>query len=363
MRNGAARVPLLVAAIIWLCAVVPALAASEPSPLSAENGIFDALQRDMLVLKERLAEVLSAVLQLPEIGPFLLRRLTKQYEPNFIWVLGLEVAAIFAGAVGGEAIARRMFRPLHRFLPALDVRTEFGQLGALLVNAVIRFFELAAFVIVAVALFFAIYDGHQAARYAFWCLFSIVVLVRLIGIGLRVLLAPSLPELRLPELDNKAARRLYWSLVSVAALVVGAGLVATFLHDIGLPAPLHQAAGIVLLAIASGGIIAVIWGEQASLTRLVGVSPADSEQRNNLAGLFAAHWQVFATCIVLAIAVAAFFDRLLTGVRQAAHIYQTLGILLGFLLIDGLLRMAVRSYFGTRTEADRLQEPGGPETP
>ena len=115
MRNGAARVPLLVAAIIWLCAVVPALAASEPSPLSAENGIFDALQRDMLVLKERLAEVLSAVLQLPEIGPFLLRRLTKQYEPNFIWVLGLEVAAIFAGAVGGEAIARRMFRPLHRF--------------------------------------------------------------------------------------------------------------------------------------------------------------------------------------------------------------------------------------------------------
>ena len=363
MRNGAVRVPLLVAAIIWLCAVVPALAASEPSPLSAENGIFDALQRDMLVLKERLAEVLSAVLQLPEIGPFLLRRLTKQYEPDFIWILGLEVAVIFAGAVGGEAIARRMFRPLHRFLPALDVRTEFGQLGALLVNAVIRFFELAAFVIVAVALFFAIYDGHQAARYAFWCLFSIVVLVRLIGIGLRVLLAPSLPELRLPELDNKAARRLYWSLVSVAALVVGAGLVATFLHDIGLPAPLHQAAGIVLLAIASGGIIAVIWGEQASLTRLVGVSPADSAQRNNLAGLFAAHWQIFATCIVLAIAVAAFFDRLLTGERQAAHIYQTLGILLGFLLIDGLLRMAVRSYFGTRTEADRLQEPGGPETP
>src|SRR4029079_1472160 len=192
------------------------------------------LQRDMLVLKERLAEGLSAALQLPETGPFLLRRLTKHDERDFICVLGLDVSMIFAGAVGGEAIARRMFRPLHRFLPALDVRTEFGQLGALLVDAVIRFFELAAFVIVAVALFFAIYDGHQAACYAFWCLFSIVVLVRLIGIGLRVLLAPILPELRLPELDNKTARRLYWSLVSVAALVVGAGLVATFLHDIGL---------------------------------------------------------------------------------------------------------------------------------
>ena len=147
-------------------------------------------------------------------------------SPDHIWILGLELAMILAGAVVGEAIARRLFRPLHRFLPALDVRTEFGQLGALLVNAVVRFFELAAFVLVAIALFFAIYDGHQAARYAFWCMFSIIVLVRLIAIGLRVLLAPSLPELRLPELDNKTARRLYWSLVSVAALVVGAGLVA-----------------------------------------------------------------------------------------------------------------------------------------
>ena len=87
---------------------------------------------------------------------------------------------------------------------------------------------------------------------------------------------------------------------------------------------------------------------------MVGVYPADNAKRNNLAGLFAAHWQVFATCIVLAIAVAAFFDRLLTGERQAAHIYQTLGILLGILLIDGLLRMVVRSYFGTRTRSGPL---------
>ena len=132
--------------------------------------------------------------------------------------------------------------------------------------------------LVAIALFFAIYDGHQAARYAFWCVFSIIVLVRLIAIGLRVLLAPSLPELRLPELDNQTARRLYWSLVSVAALVVGAGLVSTFLHEIGLPEPLHLAAAVVLMALATGGIIVVIWGEQRSITRLIGVRTADNAQ-------------------------------------------------------------------------------------
>ncbi len=372
MRNSAARVLVLVAAAIWLCAASAALAApelaaselaAETSPLSPPDGMFDALQRDMLMLKERLAEVLVAIPQLPEIGPFLLRRMTKQYDPEHIWILGLELAVIFAGAVGGEAIARSLFRPLHRFLPSLDVRTEFGQLGALFVNAVVRFFEFMVFVLVATVLFFAIYDGHQAARYAFWCLLSIILLVRLIAIGLRVLLAPSLPELRLPALDNKAARWLYWSLVSVATLVVGAGLVAAFLHDVGLSQPLHQAASTVLLVVATAGIIALIWSERRSLTRLIGVHPADHAKRNNLGGLFAANWHVFATCIMLVIAVAAFLDRLLTGERQAAHIYETLGILLGMLLIDGLLRMVVRSYFGANTEAVRPLEPDGTRPP
>ena len=67
-----------------------------------------------------------------------------------------------------------MFRPLLRFLPTIDVRSEFGRLGALLLTAAIRIFELLAFLLVAVGLFFAIYDGHQAARYAFWCVLSII---------------------------------------------------------------------------------------------------------------------------------------------------------------------------------------------
>ena len=352
---------------LWLGAIALALAApelaSDPSSLSAADGIFDALQRDMLVLKNRLALMLSAVPNLPEIGPFLLQRLTKQHDPEHIWILAFNWRRSFAGAVFGEAVARRMFRPLLRFLPAIDVRTEFGRLGALLVTAVIRFFELSAFLLVAVGLFFAIYDGHQAARYAFWCVLFIILLVRLVAVGLRVLLAPSLPDLRLPALDDRSARRLFRSLVSVAALVIGAGLVSTLLHDIGLPEPLHLAASFVLMVAATCGLIAVIWGERRAITQLIGGRPADHAQRNDLAGLFAANWHVFATCIVLAIAIAAFCERLVTGERQATQSFGTLGVLLGLLLIDGLLRMAVRSYFGAETTADRLAEAGGPETP
>ena len=361
MRNGVVRVLPFVAIAVCLCAASAALAAPETDPPAAANGIFGILQRDMLVLKDRLGVMLSAIPQLPEIGPFLLRRITKQYDPDHIWVLGLELAIILAGAVVGEAIARRLFHPLHRFLPTLDVRTEFGKLGALLVNAVVRFFELAAFVLVAIALFFMIYDGHQAARYAFWCVFSIIVLVRLIAIGLRVVLAPSLPELRLPELDTQTARRLYWLLVSVVTLLVGAGLVGTFLYEVGLPEPLRLATAGVLIALTTGGNIIVICAARRSLTRLIGVRTPDKAQGNNLARLLAAYWHVFATCIVLVIGIAALVDRLVTDQSQVAHMYSTFGLLLGLLLIDGLLRMAVRSYFGTQTEAAPSPEFGGPD--
>jgi hypothetical protein len=215
------------------------------------------------VLKSRLGLMLSALPNLPEIGPFLVQRLTKQHDPEHIWVLGLQLAAIIGGGSFGEVVARRMFRPILRFLPAINLRTEFGRLGALLLTALIRVFELGAFLLVGIGLFFTIYDGHQAARYAFWYVLSIVILVRLVSVGLRVLLAPGLPELRLPELDNRSARGLFRSLVSVAALVISAGLISTLLLNIGLEEPLHLAVSGVLILAATSGLIAVIWGNDA----------------------------------------------------------------------------------------------------
>jgi moderate conductance mechanosensitive channel len=272
-------------------------------------------------------------------------------------VLGLQLAAIIGGGSFGEVVARRMFRPILRFLPAINLRTEFGRLGALLLTALIRVFELGAFLLVGIGLFFTIYDGHQAARYAFWYVLSIVILVRLVSVGLRVLLAPGLPELRLPELDNRSARGLFRSLVSVAALVISAGLISTLLLNIGLEEPLHLAVSGVLILAATSGLIAVIWGERRAITQLITGRSADHAQRNDLGGLFAANWHVFATCIVVAIAIAAFCERLVTGERQINQVYGTLGLLLGLLLIDGLLRMAVRSYFGVV----RLAEAGAPQ--
>ena len=307
--------------------------------------MLDAIQNDMLVLKRQLGVMFPAIPMLPEIGPFVAARISKGYGPDHLWRIALELIAIFAGASAGEALARRLFRPLHQLLPMLDQQSEFGKLGALLVNGVIRLLQLGAFGLTGVGLFFAVYEGHEAARYAFWSLFFLVVLVRAVGIALRILLAPSLPGLRLPELDDRTARRLYYRLIMIAALVIGAGLTSTFFYLIDLPTPLHLASAELMLFVATAGLITVVWVERRSIARMVGARGGAGEAHRHITDLFAAHWHVFISCLLVTMAIVASVDRLVTGERQAARIFETLGALIGFLLIDGLLRMAVRRYF------------------
>lgn len=335
---------------IFLCAMLlaPGLAfAAVAAPAApAPTGMLDALQRDMLVLKEQLRLMFAAYPHLAEIGPFVLQRLTKGYGPDHIWRILFELAGIFVGAGLGEALAHRLFRPLHQLLPTLGAQSDFGKLGALLVNALIRLLELAAFGIIAICLSFVLFEGHEAARYAFWSLFFLVLLVRMMAIGLRVLLAPHLPALRLPDLDDATARRLYRRSLFLAAWTISTGVIAAFLYDIGLSTDLQMAAGELLLVIATAVIIAMIWRERRPIASWIGFRLRDdAAKRKDLAGVFAAQWHVFASCFLVAMAILASLDRLVTGERQAGRIFSTLAILLALPVIDGLMRMIVRSYF------------------
>ncbi len=308
--------------------------------------MLDSLQHNMQILKVQLGAMLSAVPNLPDIGPFVFRRIVKGYDPDHIWWMGLELIVIFAGAAIGEALARRRFLPLHRLLPALDLRSDFGKLGALLVAALIRIAELAIFGLVVIILFFAVFDGHQAARHAFWTLFSFVVLVRAGAIMLRILLAPSLPALRLQQLDSQTALYLYRRLLLILALLTAAGLSNGFLNIIGLPQPLLLAFGELSLAICTFALIVSIWSGRAAIAELIGAhSDRQDQRRNDLGALFATYWHVLVTCLLIAVAILASVNRLVTGQLQASRIFETLAILISLPLLDGLIRMAIASYF------------------
>lgn len=101
------------------------VAAAEP------DSLLFRIQADMYALRGRLKEMLAAAADLPSLGPFILKRITKGYGAQHVWQLVAATLVILAVAWAGEGLARRLFRPLLTRLPALDTGSDFGKLGVL----------------------------------------------------------------------------------------------------------------------------------------------------------------------------------------------------------------------------------------
>ena len=354
-ERGVEPVPALLVSLAVVVLVSIVLAASgwaaEPAAdadiAAAEpDSLLFRIQADMYTLHGRLKEMLTAVAELPSLGPFILRRITKGYGAEHVWQLVASTLVILAVAWAGEGIARRLFRPLLIRLPALDTRSDFGKLGVLALRLIVSMIELAAFALIAIAMFFLVYQGHEAARLAFWTILAFVLCVRTGAAFLRLLLAPDQGGLRLPAIDDATARQLYWSFLFLAALGTATVLSGMFLDHIGVDPTLLLAFGQLVLVLNFVAIVAVIGGRHDGIGRLVGIHSAEGVERaTGLGGLIAGHWYVFAICYVVAMALSATANRLLTGEAQAAHTVPTLAVLIAVPIVHGLLRMTVDRFF------------------
>ncbi|MDS4009933.1 MAG: mechanosensitive ion channel family protein [Defluviicoccus sp.] len=354
-ERGVEPVPALLVSLAVVVLVSIVLAASgwaaEPAAdadiAAAEpDSLLFRIQADMYTLHGRLREMLTAVAELPSLGPFILRRITKGYGAEHVWQLVASTLVILAVAWAGEGIARRLFRPLLIRLPALDTRSDFGKLGVLALRLIVSMIELAAFALIAIAMFFLVYQGHEAARLAFWTILAFVLCVRTGAAFLRLLLAPDQGGLRLPAIDDATARQLYWSFLFLAALGTATVLSGMFLDHIGVDPTLLLAFGQLVLVLNFVAIVAVIGGRHDGIGRLVGIHSTEGVERaTGLGGLIAGHWYVFAICYVVAMALTATANRLLTGEAQAAHTVPTLAVLIAVPIVHGLLRMTVDRFF------------------
>jgi len=104
--------------------------------------------------------------------------------------------------------------------------------------------------------------------------------------------------------------------------------------------------GQLILVLNFVAIVAVIGAHHDGIGRLVGIHSAEGVERaTGLGGLIAGHWYVFAICYVVAMALSATANRLLTGEAQAAHTVPTLAVLIAVPIVHGLLRMTVDRFF------------------
>lgn len=365
--RGVEPVPALLASLAVVVLVSIVLAASgwaaEPAAetdvaAAGPDSLLFRIQVDMYTLHERLKVMLTAVAELPSLGPFILSRITKGYGAEHVWQLAASTLVILAVAWAGEGMARRLFRPLLIRLPALDTRSDFGKLGVLALRLIVSMVEVTAFALIAIGMFFLVYQGHEAARLAFWTILAFVLCARTGAAFLRLLLAPDQGGLRLPAIDDATARQLYWSFLCLAALGAASVLSAMFLDHIGVDPALLLAFGQLILVLNFVAIVAVIGAHHDGIGRLVAIHPAEGAERaTGLGGLIAGHWYVFAICYVVAMALFATVSRLLTGKTQTAHTVPTLAVLIAVPIVHGLLRMTVDRFFTDRAAVAGTRAP------
>src|SRR5262249_4427261 len=134
---------------------------------------------------------------------------------------GLLVAVLFAVMLGVGGLAERGFQlAVHRIRRSLDGGAGAG-LAAQAIRLVVRLafdlLGLVAFAAGGLALFFALYQGHEPSRRLVLTYLAAVLVVRVIALISRTLLAPAAPTQRLVPFGDAAAGRLHHAVIALAA--------------------------------------------------------------------------------------------------------------------------------------------------
>jgi small-conductance mechanosensitive channel len=125
-------------------------------------------------------------------------------------MVGVGIGAEIAIAFVTRGVRRRFEERPAEGLAAAAVR--------FVLRAGIGVVHIAAFLAGALALFFALWQGHEATRLVMVVTFAAIIGTRVFALLARLLLEPAAPRLRLLPLDDRAAGTLYWGTVRIVAL-------------------------------------------------------------------------------------------------------------------------------------------------
>ncbi len=293
-------------------------------------------------IRWRLGAMIAAFPDVPYALLSISDRLTDARDPAQILSLLLGMAGILAAGAVAEAAFRRLFVPIGiRSEDADRPPGDFGKLALLALTAVIDVLALAVFAIVGGLAFLVVQPEGAFARKAFWAVFLAILGVRIVAILTRMVLAPWRPVLRLPRLDDAAARSLYRWLRTLAILIFGCATLSLLSTAVGLPEPLEAAVGFVLHWALTGVLLLFIWRQRSTIGRLLVINPV-AGSRSRAARYLARNAHVLMGCVLVGMNLISSGSRLLTGHSQVKENLATLALLAALPALDGLLRIVVR---------------------
>lgn len=343
-----------------------AQARQQAAVAAPETGFVHNFRGSLWRIRDGLLELGAAVPHVPTIGPMIVERLTEGRDRG-IGTLVLLAAGIFAAALAGEQLFRHLFtgvKPAPAATAAAVSLTD--RMCILALRLIADLLSIAVFALIAIAIFFVLYAGHEPVRAAFVALLWAILLPRMAAAVARFAVAPRLPELRLVHLGNDAARAIYRSSVVLVGIISAAVLLDDVLVATAVTVDLRRLYATVISFVILSLIIMWIWRWRQPIRRsiLEGDETASAgHQPSRVRQLVAANWHVFATCFIAGIWMMSTVQRLLTNDPQTVPILVSLCILFAIPVADAALRAAVSAMLRVR-QIEPLPAPaGGPAVP
>lgn len=185
----------------------------------------------------------------------------------------LLLAVAFVAMLGAGALAERLVRSatagIRRSLDEVAEEGLTAQAGRLVLRLAVDLLGLLAFTVGALALFLAVYQGHQPSRRLILTYFAAVVLVRLVALSSRILLAPTTPTRRLLPFGDAAARRLHGGVVRLAALYAFGVGTLELLRSLGVPDATVEVLNLLLATAFLALALETIWRIRTDVGRLI----------------------------------------------------------------------------------------------
>jgi len=267
------------------------------------------------------------------------------------------VALAFVVMLGVGLAAERVFRHLVRETRrALEIEVSEGlvaQAGRLALRLALELVALAAFVLGALAVFFALYQGHAPTRRLVLVYLAAVVLARAVAALSRFLLAPADPALRLLPLADPAARHLHVGVVRLAAFYAFGVGTLDLLRSLGAPAATIDALGVLLATAFLALALDTIWRIRADMAALIA-----GDNGGPLRRLAATVWPVLATAYLGAVYLARVVEILVGGPSMSGAPIASVVLLLALPLVDLALCRVLRAVLAGRAMDAAPPTPG-----
>ena len=264
-------------------------------------GMISSFETRAHTVRERLAEVLQSAPRFPELFSETFEHIAPPGRgAGFLFILLAGFTFIFGAGAVAEYGFRHLTKKVRAEINQAKPVTTTGKAGYLIFRVVLDLVGVGVFALVALACFFAVYQGHPPVRLLVLTMVGAAVVLRIVSLLSRFLLAPLTPSLRCLPFECEFAKRLhrqFFTLGAFSFFFMGGNLLGTY----GMDRELTQLFHILVGAVFSICLIAFIWSNRRDVAHLIAGDGTPATVGGRLRAIFAQIWHLLATGYVFAI--------------------------------------------------------------